>query len=62
MWDFDDMLVDSLPARVNALSQVFREAKIENLDPTHILLNLEQKTLEASLACLAEGRGRTADC
>lgn len=61
LWDFDDTLVDSLPARANALGRVFREANIENLDPTRTLLNLEHKTLEASLACLAESRGRTAD-
>ena len=61
LWDFDDTLVDSLPARVHAVSRVFREANIENVDPKHFLLNLRQKTLEASLAHLAELQGRSVD-
>ena len=40
LWDLDDTLVDSLPARVHALTQVFRDAHIESEDPQHFLLNL----------------------
>ena len=61
LWDFDDTLVDSLPARVHALTQVFRDVHIESVDPQHFLLNLADKTLEESLLLLAEGLGRPAD-
>ena len=61
LWDLDDTLVDSLPARVQALTQVFRDAHIESEDPQHILLNLAGRTLEESLLLLAEGLGRPAD-
>ena len=61
LWDLDDTLVDSLPARVHALTQVFRDAHIESEDPQHILLNLAGKTLEESLLLLAEGVGRPPD-
>ena len=59
LWDFDDTLVDSLRARVDALTRVFRDANIQNVDPKRFLLNLSNKTLEASLAHLAESQGRT---
>ena len=60
LWDFDDTLVDSLPARVHALSRVFREKGIEDVDPQRFLHNLEQ-TLEQSLIRLAKSLGKTAD-
>ena len=61
LWDFDDTLVDSLPARVDALTRVFRDANIQSVDPKRFLLNLSEKTLEASLAHLAESKGRPRD-
>ena len=61
LWDLDDTLVDSLSARVHALTQVFRDAHIESEDPQHFLLNLAGKTLEESLLLLAEGVGRPPD-
>ena len=61
LWDFDDTLVDSLRARVDALTRVFRDANIQNVDPKRFLLNLSNKTLEASLAHLAESQGRPGD-
>ncbi len=57
LWDFDDTLVDSLPARAHALTRVFQDANIQNVDPKHFLLNLSGKSLEASLAHLAESQG-----
>ena len=57
LWDFDDTLVNSLTARVQALSRVFREVDIANVDPKQFILTLEHGTLEASLAHLADSRG-----
>ena len=61
VWDFDDTLVDSRPARVYALDRVFRDANINDVDPENFLLNLPKRSLGASLAHLAESRGRPAD-
>ena len=62
VWDLDDTLADTLPARVAALTRVFRDVNIEHTDPAHLLLNLEGKTLEESLLLLAVSLGRPADC
>ena len=61
IWDLDDTLVDSLPARAQALTQVFRETDIRNVDPEFFLSNLGGVTFEASLAHLAESLGRPPD-
>ena len=61
LWDFDDTLVDSLPLRVNALTQALRDVEIEGVDPRHVLLNLGDKTLGESLALLAERHGKPPD-
>ncbi len=61
LWDFDDTLVDSLPARVTALTQVFRDAGIERVVPEHFLHSLADKTLEEALALLAQDRGKPPD-
>ncbi len=61
VWDLDDTLADTLPARVAALTRVFRDVNIEQTDPAHLLLNLEGKTLEESLLLLAASLGRPAD-
>ena len=61
LWDFDDTLVDSLSGRVDALAQVLRDTDIQHVDPRRFLLSLAGKTLEASLAQLAENLGRPAD-
>ena len=61
VWDFDDTLVDSRPARVNALDRVFRDADIEHVDAEHFLLNMPKTSLGASLAHLSESRGKPAD-
>ena len=60
LWDFDDTLVDSLPARAHALARVFQEANIQDVDPKRFLLRLAG-TLEASLVNLAESRGWSVD-
>ena len=60
LWDFDDTLVDSLPARAHALARVFQEANIQDVDPKRFLLSLAG-TLEASLVNLAESRGWSVD-
>ena len=61
MWDFDDTLVDSRPARVHALDRVFQDANIKDVDPEYFLLNLPMRSLGASLAHLAESQGSPAD-
>ena len=61
LWDFDDTLVDSLPARVHALDRVFRDANINHVNPEDFLRNLPKVTLEASLAHLAKILGGPAD-
>lgn len=61
IWDFDDTLVNSLPARVHALTLVFRDTDIRNVDPELFLSNLAGYTFEASLARLAENLGRPKD-
>ncbi|MDE2899906.1 MAG: HAD-IA family hydrolase [Chloroflexota bacterium] len=61
LWDFDDTLVDSLPTRVQALSQVFRDADIAGVDVRHFLHTLEDRTLEESLVSLATSQGKPAD-
>ena len=61
LWDFDDTLADSLQARVGALSRVFHEVNIRELDPRLVLLNLSQETLEASLGTIARSQGTTPD-
>lgn len=60
LWDLDDTLVDSMPARVQALSRVFRDVSIESVDPRGLLLSLEG-TLDESLRRLAVSLGRPAD-
>ena len=60
LWDFDDTLVDSLPARAHALARVFQEANIQDVDPKRFLLSLAG-TLEASLVNLAESRRWSVD-
>ena len=52
LWDFDDTMVDSLPARAHALTRVFQDANIQNVDPKCFLLSLAGKTLQASLPLL----------
>ncbi len=61
IWDLDDTLVDSLPARAHALTQVFRDTDIRDVDSEFFLSNLGGYTFEASLAHLAESLGRPAD-
>ena len=61
LWDFDDTLVDSLPARVHALGQVFRDANIQDVDPERFLLSIAGKTLQATLPPLAESHGSATD-
>lgn len=61
LWDFDDTLVESLPARVHALARVFRDANIRDVDPERFLHSISGRTLEASLAELAETRGWRSD-
>ncbi len=61
LWDFDDTLVDSLPARVESLSQVLRDVGMGDVDTRRFLQNLGDSTLEGSLASLAESRGRPTD-
>ena len=61
LWDFDDTLVESLPARVRALGQVFRDANIRNVDPERFLLSTAGRTLEASLGEMAEREGWPGD-
>ncbi|MDE2801757.1 MAG: HAD family hydrolase [Chloroflexota bacterium] len=61
LWDFDDTLVDSLPARVTALTQVFRDAGIEGVVPRNFLHSLADKTLEEALALLAQEQGKPPD-
>ena len=61
LWDFDDTLVDSLPARTRALSQVFRDANIRDVDPERFLLSIAGKTLQATLPPLAESHGSASD-
>ena len=61
LWDFDDTLVESLPARVHALAQVFRDANIRDVDPERFLLSIAGKTLQATLPPLAESAGTAID-
>ena len=61
LWDFDDTLVESLPARVHALAQVFRGANIRDVDPERFLLSIAGKTLQATLPPLAESAGTAID-
>jgi pyrophosphatase PpaX len=61
LWDLDDTLVDSLPARVQSLSQVFRDVGMDDVDTRHFIQNLGESTLEESLASLATSRGRPLD-
>ena len=61
LWDFDDTLVDSLPARVHALTQVFHDANIRGVDPEGFLLSIAGKTLQATLPPLAESHGSASD-
>ena len=57
LWDFDDTLVDSLPARAYALGRVFEDTNIRNVDPEAFLLSLDGRTLEASLAHQTKNSG-----
>ena len=61
VWDFDDTLVDSMDARVHALTQVFRDTDIGGVDPRGFLLNLPETTFELSLKGLAENLGKPTD-
>ncbi len=61
IWDFDDTLVDSLPVRLNALTQTLRDVDIKGVDAAHFLLNLTDKTLGDSLTILAESHGKPTD-
>lgn len=61
LWDFDDTLVDSLPTRVEALSKVFRDVGMDDVETRRFLQNLGTSTLEESLASLATSRGRPPD-
>ena len=61
VWDFDDTLVESLPARVDALSRVFREANIGSVDPERFLLSTAGRAIDASLADMAEREGWPCD-
>ena len=61
LWDFDDTLVDSLPARVHALAQVFHDANIEDVDPEGFLLSIAGKTLQETLPPLAVSHGSACD-
>ena len=61
LWDFDDTLVDSLPARARALTRVFQDANIRNVDPTCFLLGIAGNTIQASLPLLTESPRRARD-
>ena len=61
LWDFDDTLVDSLPARVHALTRVLQDANIQSVDARCFLLSIAGKTLQASLSLLTEDAGRARD-
>ena len=50
LFDFDDTLVDSFRARVDALSQAFSGAGISHLSPVDFFNNLNGGQLEAALA------------
>ena len=61
LWDFDDTLVDSLPARTHALARVFRDANIQGVDARCFLLSIAGNTLQASLSLLTEDAGQVRD-
>ena len=61
VWDFDDTLVDSMDARVHALTRVFRDTDIVGVDPLGFLLHLPETTFELSLIGLSEKLGKPSD-
>ncbi len=61
VWDFDDTLVDSMDARVHALTRVFRDTDIVGVDPLGFLLHLPETTFELTLIGLSEKLGKPSD-
>lgn len=57
LFDWDDTLVDSLSARVNALDNVFKQHGLENLQAAKFLHDLEGTSFEAALLKLQDERG-----
>ena len=57
LFDFDDTLVDSLPARLAALQSVFDSVGIENLSAREFLGEMGGRALDVSLRELARDRG-----
>ncbi|MQG76183.1 MAG: hypothetical protein FI703_02510 [SAR202 cluster bacterium] len=61
VWDFDDTLVDSMNARVQALARVSRDTDIVGVDPLDFLLHLPETNFELPLIGLSEQLGKPSD-
>jgi HAD superfamily hydrolase (TIGR01549 family) len=56
LFDLDDTILDSLPARVRALEIVFSDAGIRGIDAKRFLFDLHGSSFDHSLARLAQQR------
>ncbi len=57
LFDWDDTLIDSIPARVKALDNVFKTAGITGQNPEEFFISLKGTSFQQSLERLAKARG-----
>jgi pyrophosphatase PpaX len=57
LFDWDDTLIDSIPARVKALENVFQTAGINGQNPEEFFISLKGTSFQQSLDQLARARG-----
>jgi pyrophosphatase PpaX len=61
LFDWDDTLIDSIPARVKSLENVFQTAGINGQNTEEFFVNLKGTSFQQSLERLAKARGITID-